>query len=306
MKLRKRIAVIAASAMMLTGTLPQTILTVCAEETQQTAAVMVATASVNVRAGDSASTKRLGSLTKGQTVTTTGKTAAGWYIINYNGQTGYVSGKYLTDNNTSAPATPVAPAATATPEATPAPAAQTSTDGATKTVSDGSTFVARGTSPGGLTMWYCDWDTGTWPDYIVSAYDSCGVTNDMSDYDKAVAINNYLCRILEYDDNALVWEPGETHRDYSEITYSDRRCITTGKAICEGYADAFVQLCTIAGVGADYCFGTATTETGITGGHAWNFVLIGDTKYYVDVCWNDGTNNSYLMSTTPFSDHKLD
>lgn len=302
MRMRKRVAVIALSAVMLMGTLPQTAIAVHAEETAPASTTMYATASVNVRAGDSASTKRLGSLTKGQTVTTTGKTAAGWYIINYNGQTGYVSGKYLTDNNTSAPATPVAPAATATPEATPAPAAQTSTDGATKTFSDGSTFVARGTTPGGLTMWYTSTDNGTWPDYIIQAYDATGITDDMSDYDKAVAINNYLCRVLEYDHDAAIWKPGETHRGYSEITYSDRRCLTTGKAICEGYADAFVQLCTIAGVGADYCFGTVNNGAG----HAWNFVLIGDTKYYVDVCWDDVSENAYLMSTTPFADHKLD
>lgn len=296
MRMRKRVAVIALSAVMLMGTLPQTAIAVHAEETAPASTTMYATASVNVRAGDSASTKRLGSLTKGQTVTTTGKTAAGWYIINYNGQTGYVSGKYLTDNNTSAPATPVAPAATATPEATPAPAAQTSTDGATKTVSDGSTFVARGTSPGGLTMWYCDWDTGTWPDWFVAHYDACGVTNEMSDYDKAVTINNYLCRVLEYEEVAS----GNEDKVYTA------NCLQYGKANCTGYARAFISLCTIAGVGADYCGGTATTETGITGGHAWNFVLIGDTKYYVDVCWNDGTNNAYLMSTTPFADHKLD
>lgn len=275
MKLRKRIAVIAASAIMLTGTLPQTILTVCAEETQQTAAVMVATASVNVRAGDSASTKLLGSLTKGQPVTATGKTAKGWYIIDYNGQTGYVSGKYLTDNSTPTPAS-----------ATPAAPVASNTDGQTKTFSDGTVYVSRGKTPGGLTMWYASTDNGTWPDYIIQAYDATGITDDMSDYDKAVAINNYICKVVDWDTST-----GEVE---DKAAYS--ACLFYGKAICTGYSQAFLMLCTIAGVGADRAGGLANGAA-----HEWNYVLIGDTKYWVDVYSNDKfESNDYLMKTTLF------
>lgn len=271
-------------------------MTAFAEETQQT---MYATISVNVRAGDSASTPKLGSLTKGQTIIVTGeKTASGWYPVDYNGQTGYISSKYLTATAAAQPAEDVAtnnevptPTASALPTQT--------ANGTTKTFSNGEVFVINGQTPNGLTIWSMQSDDGTWPDYIIAAYDACGMTNDMGDYDKAVAINNYLCQILEYDHDALIWEDGEV-RSYDEITYGDRRCITTGKATCAGYAEAFDVLCTISGVYSEVVHGKVPG-----GGHDWNYVLIGDTKYYVDVCWNDSSNNAYLMSTTPFSDHTI-
>lgn len=283
MKLRNRIAVIAASAIMIMGTLPQAVLPVYAEETQQ--AAMTATRNVNVRAADSASSAKLGTLTKGQTVTTTGKTAKGWYSIDYNGQTGYVSGKYLAGNTNSPEATPTADTK-ATQAPAPAPAVQ---NGTTKTFSNGVTFVARGTTPNGRTIWYIQGDDGSWPDYMIAAYDATGVTSDMSDYDKAVAINNYICKTVDY-----AYENGVDDR----AGYC--ACLSYGKAICIGYAHAFDCLCTMSGIYSNQVGGLAGGAT-----HSWNYVLIGDTKYWVDCTWNDGSNNAYLMSTTLWADHEV-
>ena len=59
---------------------------------------MYSTTSLNVRSGPSADYDKLGSLKTGQQVKVTGKTEqTGWYRIEYNGKTGYVSGKYLQD-----------------------------------------------------------------------------------------------------------------------------------------------------------------------------------------------------------------
>ncbi|WP_417234729.1 SH3 domain-containing protein [Arthrobacter sp.] len=52
------------------------------------------TANLNVRASASASGRRLGTLDKGSTVTTTGRASNGWYRITYRGRTGYVSNRY--------------------------------------------------------------------------------------------------------------------------------------------------------------------------------------------------------------------
>lgn len=253
-------------------------ITVFAEEAQQeTTTTMYATANVNVRTGDSTTNKKLGTLAKGQSVTSSGKTEKGWYIVDYNGQTGYVSGKYLTDN---APATTPAPATTTTTQAS---------SGETKTI-NGVTFVQQGYTPNGLKIWCASWDTeGTWADFLIAAYDATGITNDMSDYDKAVAINNYICKVVHYPTS----DEGEI--DDRALT---ARCLTYGKATCVGYANAFDTLCTMAGVYCDSVVGGAGGAA-----HAWNYVLIGDTKYWVDVCWNDTSNNAYLMSTTQFADH---
>lgn len=279
MKMRKGIAVIAASAIMLMGTMPQTVLTVCAEEAQQTTTTMYATANVNVRSSDSTSGKKLGTLTKGQAIASSGKTEKGWYIVDYNGQTGYVSGKYLTDG------APAQAAETSTQENS----ATVTTSGETKTI-NGVTFVQQGDTPNGLKIWCASWDVdGAWPDYMISAYDATGITNDMSDYDKAVAINNYICKVVDY-----AYENGVDDR----AAYS--ACLSYGKAICTGYAHAFDCLCTMAGIYSNQVGGTAGGAS-----HAWNYVLIGDTKYWIDVTFNDSNNNAYLMSTTQFADHEF-
>lgn len=171
------------------------------------------------------------------------------------------------------------------------------TSNETKTFSNGVTFVQCGTTPNNLNIWCMDGDTGSWSEDMVTAYDATGITNDMSDYDKAVAINNYICKAVDYDldfYNGVV-----TSKPASEC---GRHCVTSGRGMCEDYAEAFDCLCTMAGVYSNVVYGTGTNASG-TGSHAWNYVLIGDTKYWVDTCWNDSSNNAYLMSTTPFSDH---
>ena len=56
-----------------------------------------AKSTVNVRKGPSADTEKLGSLSTNQKVTVTGQAENGWYRIDYNGEAGYVSDKYLVD-----------------------------------------------------------------------------------------------------------------------------------------------------------------------------------------------------------------
>lgn len=56
---------------------------------------MYATGNVNVRAGASKDSDVLGTLTVGESVSVTGNSVDGWTEVNYDGQTGYVSGNYL-------------------------------------------------------------------------------------------------------------------------------------------------------------------------------------------------------------------
>ncbi len=74
---------------------------------------MYATTTVNVRAGASAKTTRLGSLNKGDLFVATGVKNGNWVQGVYNGKTAYVYGKYLTLDAPSAPQPPqpTAPAA---------------------------------------------------------------------------------------------------------------------------------------------------------------------------------------------------
>lgn len=57
---------------------------------------MYATRDVNVRGGDNKNTSLMGFLARGQEVLVTGQSSStGWYRIDYNGQVGFVSNKYL-------------------------------------------------------------------------------------------------------------------------------------------------------------------------------------------------------------------
>ena len=66
--------------------------------------VKYATQTVNVRKGPSSDYEKLGGLSVNQKVTVTGQADTGWYRIDYNGEEGYVSDKYLSDQKVSAPA----------------------------------------------------------------------------------------------------------------------------------------------------------------------------------------------------------
>lgn len=58
-------------------------------------ATMYATMSLNVRKGPSTDFSKIGSLSKGQAATVTGRASTGWYEIDFNGEKGYVSNIYM-------------------------------------------------------------------------------------------------------------------------------------------------------------------------------------------------------------------
>ena len=240
----------------------------------------------NLRTQPSSTAEKVETVNKGTELLRTAILDNGWSEIQYNETTCYISSKLIGTENTvietAANTNESAPVDTNTDESAPAATTQASI-GETKTES-GVTFVCQGYTPNGLKIWCASWDTdGSWPDYMIAAYDATGITNDMSDYDKAVAINNYICRVV----------------DYAEVGVDDRAlysaCLAYGKATCPGYAHAFDCLCTMAGVYSEQVGGFAGQNA-----HSWNYVLIGGTKYWVDVQMNDETNNAFLMSTSQF------
>lgn len=107
-----------------------------------------------------------------------------------------------------------------------------------------------------------------------------------SDFEKVVFINDYLTVNCEYD-NA-----------YEE--YDSYGAIVKRRAVCEGYAKAFMDLmgrlsvpCKV--VESDWLF------------HAWNIVKVDGNWYHVDVTWNDpvpdtkgNARHYYLLKSTLF------
>lgn len=124
-----------------------------------------------------------------------------------------------------------------------------------------------------------------WKDYIVNAINAAGVSDTMSDYDKCVAINNYICSVVSYGTM-----PIGTDAFQSELT---DYCLVSGLAVCQGYADAFQSMCCACGIECYLVIGYYNNEY-----HVWNMVNIDGSNYYVDVVGNDSMPNYCLLTTT--------
>lgn len=104
------------------------------------------------------------------------------------------------------------------------------------------------------------------------------ITDDMTDYEKELAIHDYLVYNVTYDEDELSALSESTYR-HSE-PYG---ALIEGKAICSGYSTTFKMFMDILGIPCEIIHATAH------GGeeHAWNMVELDGHWYYVDVTWDD-------------------
>ena len=102
-------------------------------------------------------------------------------------------------------------------------------------------------------------------------------TNEMSDFDKVKAINEYLINRFGYDDSLV-----------SNNAYS---ALTTGKTTCQGYAMTAYKMLKLAGVENKIIIGNLD---GVP--HGWNLVKLNNKWYHLDVTNNDALgNNKYFL-----------
>lgn len=108
----------------------------------------------------------------------------------------------------------------------------------------------------------------------------------MSDEEKELAINQYLCDTITYDEDALV-SAEENDFLYVDERYNDSftayGALVNGKCVCAGYAAAFKLLADAAGL--DSIVVTGFLEGSLS--HAWNKVKIENEWQIVDVTNND-------------------
>lgn len=111
---------------------------------------------------------------------------------------------------------------------------------------------------------------------------AASITNDrMSDRDKIKAVHDWIVNHTRYDkenfDNDTI----------PEDSYSIAGVMLNGKAVCSGYAVTFDYFMYVLGIEHEHVSGNATNSSGLTGGHAWNRVLLDNQWYYVDCTWDD-------------------
>ncbi len=104
----------------------------------------------------------------------------------------------------------------------------------------------------------------------------------MDDYEKELALHDAIVNSCTYADGP------NAHSAYGALV--------EGRAVCEGYAEAFQYLLHRAGINCMIIDGTGNGEN-----HAWNAVKIGGSWYYTDVTWDDPVGQTELLSHAYFN-----
>ena len=116
---------------------------------------------------------------------------------------------------------------------------------------------------------------------VINNFKNKYIKSDMSDFQKEIAIIQYIIENNKYD-----WESLEKHEKgettYSDDCYNAYGALVKGTSVCAGYADAFNRMCKECGIESKYINGKANG-----GNHAWNQVKINGKWYNVDVTWED-------------------
>ncbi len=104
-----------------------------------------------------------------------------------------------------------------------------------------------------------------------------------SDYEKILWLHDRIVNETEYDHRIYVRNGKEELGDRdAHCAYG---CLVNRVAVCEGYARAYQLLLGRLGVPCGFVEGSARDG----GSHAWNWVTLDGTSFYVDVTWDDPT-----------------
>lgn len=106
-------------------------------------------------------------------------------------------------------------------------------------------------------------------------------TEDMSDYEKELAIYRYLTKTVDFDSGILTVIPTTTQdcdNPYGTLKYHN--------AVCVGYATTFRMFMQMFGLDCMVVHDTAL-------GHSWDLVKLGDNWYHTDCYMDSGTSDSY-------------
>ena len=95
-----------------------------------------------------------------------------------------------------------------------------------------------------------------------------------NDYYKVREVHDWLIQNLEYDDSDT----------YISSVYG---ALVRQKALCEGYARAYKYILDELGINNLLVTGTATNSNGNNENHMWNYVLLDNKWYAIDVTWDD-------------------
>lgn len=99
----------------------------------------------------------------------------------------------------------------------------------------------------------------------------------MKDEEKTLVLHDYLAQDCAY---AYAEYLAGTLNDCEHV-YNAYGALVNGKAVCQGYAEAYRVLLSAVGIDSEICASHYTMN------HAWNVVRIDGSWYHVDVTWED-------------------
>lgn len=112
-----------------------------------------------------------------------------------------------------------------------------------------------------------------------------------NDFEKVKLAHDITALLISYD-AASFWSGNLPPQDYFTV-------LKTGKSVCEGYANVFLEFCNqlkieckkVSGYARGVGFNLLTEQANIESNHAWNMVKIDENWYFVDCTWDSGYMN---------------
>ena len=116
------------------------------------------------------------------------------------------------------------------------------------------------------------------------------LNDNMNDFEKVIAIHDWIVNNIEYDMEHYYDEIPPEWDSTAEGAYDHR------KALCVGYAKLFRLLANTAGFEVKIVTGTATNASGSTEAHEWNHIEVNGEWYNVDVTWDDPVGSHMIYN----------
>lgn len=135
-----------------------------------------------------------------------------------------------------------------------------------------------------------------------------------TDFEKEVAIHDYLCELISYDqasanassglipdrtdDPYATFDPtdGSLYYAYQPMSWTAYGALANGLAVCEGYSRAMQLICQRVGIPCGLVTGQGMriddADEEKWEAHMWNIINPGDGCYYLDVTFDDPTGYS--------------
>lgn len=117
-------------------------------------------------------------------------------------------------------------------------------------------------------------------------------TAQMSNYDKELAIHDYIINSTSYDYDSL------TQNTDNDAIYTAAGALLNHRAVCEGYSEACMLLLNLCNINSKIVYGSSDTTN-----HAWNLVEIDNKWYHLDVTFDDplSFNNDQRIETLSYN-----